>query len=65
MKTSDQNTHLAMLVVKEYAHILYQQLQSGKATAAEITTALADYMRELGLPRQVIVLIVCAYLALC
>lgn len=65
MKSKDQNAHLAYLVAKEYAHILYRYYRERKATAAEITTALADYMRELGLPRQVIVLAFCAYLSLC
>lgn len=60
----DQSEHLAMLIVKEYTRILYRYYRQGKASASEITDALANYMRELGLPRQVIVLAVAAYISL-
>lgn len=61
----ENNPHLTFLIVQEYTRQLYWQLCMGLITAEKMTKEVGAYMYKLGmLPREVVVLAVCAYITL-
>lgn len=60
----NRNPQLAYLIVQKYAHTLFRLVRRRVITAEFMSKELSRFMHKIGLPRQIVVLAICAYVAL-
>jgi len=58
------NPDLTYLIVQEYVAILYRLLKHKLITAEQMSIETGRYMRKVGFSKPILILTVCAYLAL-